>query len=104
MSERSGPDSGDWPLRPQSEIDTDDLFTVQSLAAERPVIPMSSRENYKEVFLLCRETGRLAVQGMCPVHESDACMSVYVRYNRVFETMEKNFKDAMVKTRCEVAG
>lgn len=56
-------------------------------------------QDFKDSFLLCREIGVQAVQGMCVVHNSDACLSLYVRYNHVFEVMEKNFKDAMVKTR-----
>lgn len=61
--------------------------------------PVLHSEENKDTFTLCRQSGVEAVRGQCPVHMSDACLSLFVRYNHVFEVMEKNFKNAMVETR-----
>lgn len=36
-------------------------------------------------FLLCEESGQQAVKGMCPVHNSDACLYLYVKLTDVRE-------------------
>lgn len=70
---------------------------THSFAAPTPVIPRL--EEAKESFALCRFTGEPAVGGICMAHQSDACLSLYVRYNFAFETMEKEIKEAFVRTR-----
>lgn len=72
-------------------------------AMPKSVVPEIHAGKTGENFMLCRVTGVQAVSGRCVVHDSDACVSMYVRYNHVFETMERNFKDAMVKTRRDVS-
>jgi hypothetical protein len=85
---------GEWALRPESE-------RTDSFAMTRPVIPsMIDRQNS---FVLCSFTGAKPVNGVCEEHKTDACLSRYVRYNYVFETMEHNFKEAMVQTRRDVS-
>jgi len=75
----------------------EELYGVSHLAMPHSVIPPPTLR--KDSFVLCGFTGKEAVNGFCEEHQSDACLSLYVRYNAVFETMEKNFKEAMVKTR-----
>jgi hypothetical protein len=46
---------------------------------ERPDVPHSRAWETKPRFTLCRETAALAVNGRCPVHDSDGCLFEYVQ-------------------------
>lgn len=67
-----------------------------------PSVLEQNRPNLIETITLCRVTGEQAIAGLCMAHQSDDCLSLYVRYNYVAEKMQKIFKDSMVEVRRQV--
>jgi len=69
-----------------------------AFAMHKPVLPLIAAESIDSIKL-CRITATPTSDGICPLHESDACVSLYVRYNFVYETLDKEIKEAFVRTR-----
>jgi len=86
----SGPQNEDRTVRP--------AMVHHAFSNVHPVITGDAQNS----FTLCRITGERAENGMCPIHDSDACLFLFVRFNWIMEIAEKEWKKARLAIRKHV--
>ena len=75
-----------------------------AFASVHPVIPeLNDPEKLFDVVRLCRVTGQLALDGVCKIHDSDACLSLFVRYNFIMDLVDKEINHAKLRVRRNVS-
>lgn len=81
----------------------DPVEVHRAFSAVHSVIPdMNDPAKRIDKVSLCRVSGLRAFDGMCPVHDSDACLSLFVRFNYLMEITERELKAAALRVRQRV--
>jgi hypothetical protein len=87
---------GDFVEGPQNE----DRTVKHAFSSVHAVIPqLNNPDECFDKITLCRVTGEQAEDGVCPVHHSDACLSLFVRYNYFMEVADREWDKAKLRIR-----